>query len=156
MALNIFVFLFFGLLTGLLVHFPLRRATTQVALKPLIPFFAVIGVVFLGNGFFAFLAARGLWMARTMPSVTSMGAFGDAEDGADVIVPGCTSLAGMSGRIRDALAEQGLHVTVLDPPQVAVKLAEMLVSLGQSHSPLAFPAPKEIEIHWPVAAGFLA
>lgn len=92
MALNIFVFLFFGLLTGLLVHFPLRRATTQVALKPLIPFFAVIGVVFLGNGFFAFLAARGLWMARTMPSVTSMGAFGDAEDGADVIVAGAVSI----------------------------------------------------------------
>jgi hypothetical protein len=92
-ALNIFVFLFFGLMTGLLVYFPLRRAATKAALKPMVPFFAFISVVFLGNAFFAFLASRGLWAAKTMPSITSMGAFGDADDGAEIIVEGIVSIA---------------------------------------------------------------
>jgi hypothetical protein len=61
----------------------------------------------------------------------------------------------MAPQIQAALAEQGLHVTVLDPPSVAVKLAETLVALGLSHSPLAFAPPKRIEIQWPVHADFL-
>jgi allantoin racemase len=56
------------------------------------------------------------------------------EDGAHVIVPGCTGLAGMAPHIHAGLVEQGCDVPVLDPPPVAMKLAETLVSLGLSHS----------------------
>ncbi len=77
------------------------------------------------------------------------------DDDADVIIPGCTSLAGMAPRIRAALTERGFPVTVLDPPPLAVKLAEVLVNLGQSHSWRSFARPISLEIHWPVSAAFL-
>lgn len=64
------------------------------------------------------------------------------EDGAHVIVPGCTGLAGMAPRIQAGLAEQDCDVQVLDPPPIAMKLAETLVSLGLSHSKRTYATPK--------------
>ncbi len=62
------------------------------------------------------------------------------EDGAEVIILGCAGLAGYSAEI-----EQELGVTVLDPSPIALKIAEMLVSLKLTHSKrglYAFPPPK--------------
>ena len=71
------------------------------------------------------------------------------EDGAHVIVPGCTGLAGLAPRIQSGLAERGCEVPVLDPPSVAMKLVEALVDLGQSHSKRTYPQPPAKEIRWP-------
>lgn len=72
------------------------------------------------------------------------------HDGAHVIVPGCTGLAGLAPRIQAGLAERGCEVPVLDPPSVALKLAESLVDLGLRPSRRTFPSPPPKEIRWPV------
>jgi allantoin racemase len=76
------------------------------------------------------------------------------EDGAHVIIPGCTGLAGLAPRIQAGLAQRGCEVPVLDPPAVALKLAESLVDLRQSHSKRTYPSPPSKEIRWPSNGGF--
>ena len=71
------------------------------------------------------------------------------EDGTHILIPGCTGLAGLASRIQAALAERGCEVPVLDPPSVAMKLAESLVALGYSHSKRTYPYPPAKEIRWP-------
>jgi allantoin racemase len=51
------------------------------------------------------------------------------EDGAEVIILGCTGMAGYSSQI-----ESKLNVKVLDPTAVALKVAEAMVDLGLVHS----------------------
>ena len=60
-----------------------------------------------------------------------------AEDGADVIVLGSTTMH----QSADYLAKV-LPIPVINPGVVAWKLAETLVSLGLSHSKRAFPSPQ--------------
>jgi allantoin racemase len=76
------------------------------------------------------------------------------EDGAHVLIPGCTGLAGLAPRIEAGLAERGCEVPVLDPPSVALKLAESLVDLGLSHSRRTYPSPPVKEIRWPTDGAF--
>lgn len=70
------------------------------------------------------------------------------DDGADVIVLGCTGMVGMSTRLQESL-----QVPVIDPNLASVKYAEMLLSLGLSHSKLATPAPamvgSQCVLKWP-------
>lgn len=65
------------------------------------------------------------------------------EDGAEVIVMGCGFMSGMQKEL-----EEELGVPVIDPWAAAMKFAEMLVSLGLSHSKKAYitPPPKRIEV----------
>ena len=75
--------------------------------------------------------AAGLALARRMIE----------EDGAEVIIMGCAAMAGYS----DAL-ERELHVPVLDPLRVSLKMAEAVVDLGLTHSRVGLyapPTPKE-------------
>ena len=74
------------------------------------------------------------------------------EDGAHVVIPGCTGLAGLAPRIQAGLAERGCEVPVLDPPSVALKLAESLVDLGYAPSRRSYPPPPAKEIRWPMAS----
>lgn len=60
------------------------------------------------------------------------------EDGAEVLILGCTGMTGMAERL-----SKELGVKVIDPLPTAVKLAETLVSLGLTHSKLAFPTPAD-------------
>jgi allantoin racemase len=60
------------------------------------------------------------------------------EDGADVLVPGCMSMAFL--RIAED-AQKELGVPVLNPAAVALKTAELYVRLGLSHSKRAYPFP---------------
>lgn len=60
-----------------------------------------------------------------------------AEDGADVIVLGSTTMHQSA-----AFLAANLPVPVINPGQVAWKQLELLISLGLSHSKLAFPAPE--------------
>ena len=60
-----------------------------------------------------------------------------AEDGADVIVLGSTTMH-QSARF---LAEN-LPIPVLNPGQVAWKQLELLIGLGLTHSKKSFPSPE--------------
>jgi allantoin racemase len=62
------------------------------------------------------------------------------EDGADVVVIGCAS---MSYSFADRLGSD-LPVPVLHAPRVALRMAEMLVGAGLSHSKKAYPAPPNL------------
>jgi len=60
------------------------------------------------------------------------------EDGAEVVVPGCGEVYG----ITDELTKE-LGVPVLDPRATVVRFAEMLVGLSLSHSKKTYPKPPE-------------
>jgi allantoin racemase len=68
------------------------------------------------------------------------------EDGAHIIVPGCTEMIGMAPAVQEGLAERGCEVPVIDPPALAVKLAEGLVDIGLAHSKRTYPLPPDKEI----------
>jgi allantoin racemase len=78
------------------------------------------------------------------------------QDSAHVLIPGCTLMAGTAPRVQVGLSERGCGVPVLDPPAIALKLAESLVSLGLSHSKRTYPSPGDKEILWPVPQAFAA
>lgn len=61
-----------------------------------------------------------------------------SEDGADVIVLGCTGLSHEID-LKPIMNEMG--VPVIDPFVVAVRTAAMLVDAGLSHSKVAYPFP---------------
>jgi allantoin racemase len=63
------------------------------------------------------------------------------EDGADVIILGCTGFFGCADAIRATLLEAGYDVPVIDPIPVAVHMAEALIKSGLSHSKVSSPAP---------------
>lgn len=90
----------------------------------------------------------------TLAAVVDVATAAVRKDGAHVIVPGCTGLAGLAPRIQEGLAERGCEVPVLDPPPVALKLAETLVDLGQTHSQRSYPKPPSKEIRWPDGGAF--
>jgi allantoin racemase len=56
------------------------------------------------------------------------------EDGAHIVIPGCTATTGLSHRVAERLAEMGHPVPVLEPSRIALSLAESLVQMGVSHS----------------------
>jgi len=58
------------------------------------------------------------------------------HDGADVIVLGCGGLLGLAAELQTEL-----NVPVIDPGEVALKIAEDLVRLGLAQSKKAFPFP---------------
>ncbi|HDI47131.1 MAG TPA: hydrogenase expression protein HupH [Candidatus Methanomethylia archaeon] len=60
------------------------------------------------------------------------------QDGADVIVLGCTGMIGMAKELQETL-----KVPVVDPAPAALKLAELLVTLKLSQSKLVYPKPPE-------------
>lgn len=61
-----------------------------------------------------------------------------AEDGADLIILGCTGMIGMAKGL-----EKKLGVPVIDPTAAALKMAESMVDLGYSHSKLTYPKPPD-------------
>ncbi|RJS88964.1 hydrogenase expression protein HupH [Candidatus Bathyarchaeota archaeon] len=77
---------------------------------------------------------------RTAKALAVEGRKALEEDGAELLVLGCTGMTGMAERL-----SKELGVYVIDPLPTAVKFAETLVALGLSHSKLAFPKPPEKE-----------
>jgi allantoin racemase len=65
------------------------------------------------------------------------------EDGADVIVMGCTGTGiDMARAIEDGLRQRlGVYVPVIDPVKITMKLAESLAAIGLSQSKVAYPVP---------------
>jgi len=62
------------------------------------------------------------------------------EDGADVLVLGCMSMAFLPG-ICETLGER-VGVPVVNPVTAALKTGEALVTMKLAHSKLAYPAPR--------------
>lgn len=60
------------------------------------------------------------------------------DDGAELLILGCTGMTGMAEKL-----SKELGIYVIDPLPTAVKFAETLVSLGLSHSKITFPTPPE-------------
>ena len=73
-------------------------------------------------------------------------------DGAHVLILGCTGLAGLAPRIQEILAERGWVIPVLDPPSVAVNLAESLVNMSLIQSKRSYDYPPSKKVIWPVEA----
>jgi allantoin racemase len=69
------------------------------------------------------------------------------EDGAHVIIFGCTGMAGLAKDVEEGLKRQGIaDVPVIDPAILALKVAEALADMGLSHSKRTYPAPPEKEV----------
>jgi allantoin racemase len=62
------------------------------------------------------------------------------EDGADVILIGSTTMHQSVEHLR-----QTLGVPVVNPGQLVIKLAELFVQLGLTHSKQAYPPPETIQ-----------
>jgi allantoin racemase len=60
------------------------------------------------------------------------------KEGAEALVIGCTALSGIAERLN-----KELEVPVLENEGTALKVAEMLVDLGVSHSKKTYPKPPE-------------
>lgn len=63
------------------------------------------------------------------------------EDGADVIVLGCTGFHGCATCVGQALADAGLEVPVIDPIPITVHMARSLVASALRHSKRTWPKP---------------
>jgi allantoin racemase len=83
---------------------------------------------------------------RVIQAVIEESARAVCQDGAHMIVPGCTEMIGMASVVQEGLVERGCEVPVIDPPAVAVKLAEGLVDMGLAHSKRTYPLPPDKEI----------
>ncbi len=83
---------------------------------------------------------------RVVEALIEEGARAVEEDGAHVVIPGCTGMIGLARRVQEGLVTRGCPVPVIEPPWAAVKLAESLVDMGLSHSKLTYPAPPAKEI----------
>ena len=68
------------------------------------------------------------------------------EDGAHVIVLGCTGLAGLDEQVKIGLSKAGHEVPVIDPASIALKMAEALFDARLAHSKLTYPHPPKKEV----------
>jgi len=84
--------------------------------------------------------------ARVVAALIEEGARAVREDGAHLVIPGCTGMIGLARRVQEGLAERGCPVPVIEPPWAAIKLAESLVDMGLAHSKRTYPVPPPKEI----------
>lgn len=84
--------------------------------------------------------------ARLVEALVEEAAQAVVEDGAHLIIPGCTEMIGLASEVQKGLAQRSCEVPVIDPPAVAVKLAEGLVDMGLAHSKRTYPLPPDKEI----------
>ncbi len=82
-------------------------------------------------------------LSRLVEALVDKAARAVVEDGAHIIIPGCTEMIGLASEVQRGLAQRGCEVPVIDPPAVAVKMAEALVDLGLAHSKRSYPTPPE-------------
>ncbi|MCY4597351.1 MAG: aspartate/glutamate racemase family protein [Bryobacterales bacterium] len=65
------------------------------------------------------------------------------QDGADIVVLGCTGFLGCAEAMRASLLTRGYDVPVIDPIPATVLVAEALIKAGISHSKHAYPCPEK-------------
>jgi len=65
------------------------------------------------------------------------------DDGADVLVLGCTGFTGTAKAIAGDLQAEGINVPVIDPLPLAIRTLAALIAEGHGHSKRAYPSPKD-------------
>jgi len=88
-------------------------------------------------------------MDRTLSVAIDVSVGAVEDDGADVIIPGCTCLVGKAGLIQAGLAERGFDITVIDPPSATTRTVEALASMDLSHSKRTYPPRAPKPYRWP-------
>jgi len=84
---------------------------------------------------------------RTLTALVEQSVRAVKEDGAHVLIFGCTGMTGMAGDVEEGLRRQGItDVPVIDPAILAFKMAEALAGMGLSHSKRTYPTPPKKEI----------
>jgi allantoin racemase len=84
---------------------------------------------------------------RVVRALTEESVLAVRADGAHLIVFGCTGMIGLADDVKKGLENQGIaDVPVIDPPMLAVKVAEAFADMGLSHSKRTYPAPPKKEI----------
>jgi allantoin racemase len=84
---------------------------------------------------------------RVVKALVEQSSMAVQEDGAHLIVFGCTGMIGLADQVEKGLAEEGItDVPVIDPGVLALKVGEALVDIGLSHSKRTYPQPPKKEI----------
>ena len=63
------------------------------------------------------------------------------EDGADVIIFGCTGMLGCASGVSAGLLQRGYDIPVINPVPATVRIAAAVASSGLSHSKIAYQMP---------------
>jgi allantoin racemase len=85
--------------------------------------------------------------ARTIPAMIEQAVKAVTEDGAHVLVFGCTGIIGLDRAVKEGLKKEGItDVPVIDPATLNLKVAEALADIGLTHSKRTYPMPPEKEI----------
>lgn len=79
--------------------------------------------------------------AKTNAALAAQAKKAVLEDQADVLVLNCTGLLGCAQSVMQSLAADGLHVPVIDPMPITIRLMSALVQEGICHSKHAYPTP---------------
>lgn len=66
------------------------------------------------------------------------------EDATDVIVFGCGALKWMKEVLEEQLDKRGYSITVINPLPVAVRMAELLITMKLSHNLVGYPMPPAV------------
>jgi allantoin racemase len=76
--------------------------------------------------------------SRTVRAICAAGKAAVEQDGAQALVLGCLGMAGMAAQVQEELG-----VPVIDPAQVAIRYAELIVGAGLTHSLISYPLSKK-------------
>ncbi len=80
-------------------------------------------------------------MSRLQQAMAAQAVAAVREDGADVVVLGCTGFHGCAECVQTALQAEGLDVPVVDPIPLSMRWTQALVAGGLRHSKRAWPTP---------------
>lgn len=84
----------------------------------------------------------GLEPGRMQQAMSEQACRAVTEDGADVIVLGCTGFLGCAESVTAGLAAQGIDVPVIDPIPVTLNMVRALCESGLRHSKRTWPQPQ--------------
>lgn len=94
---------------------------------------------------------------HVIDALTEQGLRAVREDGAHVLILGCTGMIGTAARLSAALAAHGLpDIPVIDPVPATLQVAAALVRAGLTHSKRTYPDPPAKErpgLRAPMQAG---
>jgi len=85
-------------------------------------------------------------LGSTVKALTAQAILAIEEDGADVIIFGCTGMLGCADGVSEGLRQRGYDVPVIDPVPVTVRMAAAVAASGLCHSKLAYQMPPRKKI----------
>jgi allantoin racemase len=79
---------------------------------------------------------------KLITALTEQGVRAVRDDGAHVLILGCTGMLGAAARLRAGLAASGVHgIPVIDPIPATLHTAAALAGSGLTHSKRTYPQP---------------